>query len=61
MSEQKDSVPENSSEPNKTEVLDILEWHKAILDERYEEYLKDPNRGISLDEFKKRLTRDGLI
>ncbi|WP_341226487.1 addiction module protein [uncultured Arcticibacterium sp.] len=61
MSEQKDSVPENNSEPNKTEVFDIPEWHKAILDERYEEYLKDPNRGISLKEFKKRLIRDGLI
>jgi hypothetical protein len=40
---------------------DIPEWHKAILDERYEAFLKNPNRGRSFKEFKDSLISDGKI
>lgn len=39
----------------------ITEWHMAILDERLEEFEKNPNSGISLEKFEKGLLIDGLI
>jgi hypothetical protein len=40
---------------------DIPEWHKAIFDERLEEFEKNPDRGVSFDKFKEGLLADGLI
>lgn len=35
--------------------LPVYEWQKKILEERYEEYLKNPETGVPLDEAIRRI------
>ncbi|HXB39097.1 MAG TPA: addiction module protein [Bacteroidia bacterium] len=48
-------IPGITIEESKT--ADIPEWHKPILEERMEEYRKNPNQGKDWDDFEKELNK----
>ena len=48
-------IPGVTVEENKT--AETPEWHKSILEERMEEYKKNPGKGEDWDDFKKELDK----